>query len=49
MPILLTLYELYAVWIRHSISKSEDVQYKQVNHKVLVQEALLENTLIITV
>ena len=35
MLILLTLYKLCAVRIRHIISTSEDVQYKQVNHQVL--------------
>ena len=38
MPILLTLYKLCAVRIRHIISTSEDVQYKQVNHQVLAQK-----------
>ena len=49
MLILLTLYELCmsknvqymqgcTVPIRHIISTSEDVQYKQVNHQVLAQE-----------
>ena len=37
MLILLTLYKLCAVRISHIISTSEDVQYKQVNHQVLVQ------------
>ena len=44
MPILLTLYKLCALRIRYIISTSEDVQYKQVNHQVLVQGALLRNT-----
>ena len=34
MLILLTLYKLCAIRIRHTISTSEDVQYKQVNHQV---------------
>ena len=37
MLILLTLYKLCAVQIRHIISTSEDVQYKQVNHQVLIR------------
>ena len=37
MLILLTLYKLCAVRIRHIISTGEDVEYKQVNHQVLVQ------------
>ena len=37
MLILLTLYKLCAVRIRHIISTSEDVRYKQVNHQVLLQ------------
>ena len=41
---LLTLYKLCAVRIRHIISTSEDVQYKQVNHQVLVQRGLFRNT-----
>ena len=36
MLILLTLYKLCAVRIRHIISTSKDVQYKQVNHQVLL-------------
>ena len=35
MLILLTLYKLCAVRIRHIISTSDDVQYKQVNRQVL--------------
>ena len=37
MLIFLTLYKLCAVRIRHIISTSEDVQYKQVNDQILVQ------------
>ena len=37
MLILLTRYKLCAVRIKQIISTSEDVQYKQVNHQVLVQ------------
>ena len=53
MLILLTLYKLCAVLIRHIISTGEDVKYKQVNHQVLVLlggggggggEALIKNT-----
>ena len=33
-----------AAQIRHIFSTSEDVQYKQVDYKVLVKEALLRNT-----
>ena len=36
MLILLTLYKLCAVRMRHIISTSEDMQYKQVNHQVLL-------------
>ena len=42
MLILLTLYKLYAVRIRHIISISEDVQYKQVNHQVLLQRGTIQ-------
>ena len=38
MLILLTRYKLCAVQIRHIISISEDVQYKQVNHQVFHTE-----------
>ena len=41
MLILLTLYKLCAVQIRH-ISTSEDVKYKQVNHQVLAQEGTVQ-------
>ena len=37
MLVVLALYKLCAVRIRHIISTNEDVQYKQVNHQVLVQ------------
>ena len=37
MPFLLC-----AVRIRHIISTSEDVQYKQVNHQVLVQRGTIQ-------
>ena len=37
MLILVTQYKLCAVRVRHIIGTSEDVQYKQVNHQVLVQ------------
>ena len=37
MLILLTQYKPCAVRIKHIISTNEDVQYKQVNHQVLVQ------------
>ena len=37
MLILLTLYKLCVVRIRHIISTGEDVQYRQVNHQVSVQ------------
>ena len=33
-----------AIRIRHIISTSENMQYKQANHEVLVQGALLWNT-----
>ena len=36
MLIFLAWYKLCAVRIRHIISTSEDVHYKQVNHQVLV-------------
>ena len=42
MLILLTQYKLYAVQIRDIISTSEDVQYKQVNHQVLVQRVIIQ-------
>ena len=42
MLILLTQYKLCAVQIRHIISTSEDVQYKQVNHQVLVQRGTIQ-------
>ena len=53
MLILLTQYKLCAVRIRHNllactahphlhISTSEDVQYKQVNHQVLVQRGTIQ-------
>ena len=42
MLILLTRYKLCAVRIRHIISTSEDVQYKQVNHQVLVQRGTIQ-------
>ena len=41
MLTLLTRYKLCAVRIRHIISTSEDVQYKQVNHQVLVQRGTI--------
>ena len=42
MIILLTQYKLCAVRIRHIISTSEDVRYKQVNHQVLVQRSTIQ-------
>ena len=42
MLILLTRYKLCAVQIRHIISTIEDVQYKQVNHQVLVQRGTIQ-------
>ena len=42
MLILLTRYKLCAVRIKHIISTSEDVQYKQVNHQVLVQKGTIQ-------
>ena len=42
MLILLTWYKLCAVRIRHIISTSEDVQYKQVNYQVLVQRGTIQ-------
>ena len=42
MLIVLTRYELCAVRIRHIISTTEDVQYKQVNHQVLVQRGTIQ-------
>ena len=42
MLILLTQYKLCAVRTRHIISTSEDVQYKQVNHQVLVQMGTIQ-------
>ena len=44
MLILLNLYKLCAVGVKHIISTSEDMEYKQVNHQVLVQRALSRNT-----
>ena len=37
MLILLTLYKLCAVRMKHMSSTGEDVEYRQVNHQVLVQ------------
>ena len=37
MLILLTLYKLCAVRIRHIISTGPHVEYRQVNHQVFVQ------------
>ena len=42
MLILLTLYKLFAVRFKHIIGTSEDVQYKQVNHQVLVQKGIIQ-------
>ena len=42
MPIFLTSYKLCAVQIRYITSRSEDVQYKQVNHQVLVQRGAIQ-------
>ena len=42
MLILLTQYKLCDVRIRHIIGTSEDVQYKQVNHQVLVQTGTVQ-------
>ena len=42
MLILLTRYKLCAVRIRHVISTSENVQYKEVNHQVLVQSRTIQ-------
>ena len=42
MLILLTRYKLRAVRVRHIIITSEDVQYKQVNHQVLVQRGTIQ-------
>ena len=42
MLILLTQYKLCAVRIRHVISTSGDVQYKQVNHQVLVHRGTIQ-------
>ena len=43
MLILLTQYKLCAVRIRHIISTSEDVQYKQVNHQGFLQRSTIQN------
>ena len=37
MLILLTLYKICVVRIRHIISAGENVEYSQVNHQVLVR------------
>ena len=37
MLILLILYKLCAVRIKHIISTGEDVEYRKVNHQVLVR------------
>ena len=42
MLTLLTQYKLCSVRIRHIISTSEDAQYKQVNHQVLVQRGTIQ-------
>ena len=42
MLILLIRYKLCAVRIRHIISTSEGVSYKQVNHQVLVQRCTIQ-------
>ena len=42
MLILCTPYKLCAVRIRHIISTSEDVQYRQVNHQVLVERGTIQ-------
>ena len=42
MLILFTRYKLYAVRIRYIISTSKDVQYKQVDHQVLVQRGTIQ-------
>ena len=42
MLILLTMYKLCAVQIKHIISTSDNVQYKQVNHQVLVQKGTIQ-------
>ena len=42
MLILLTWDKLCAVRIRHIISTSEDVKYKQVNHQVLEQRGIIQ-------
>ena len=42
MLILLTRYKLREVRIRHIISTNEDVQYKHVNHQVLVQRGTIQ-------
>ena len=42
MLILLIRYKLCAVQIRHITSTSEDVQYKQVNHQILVQRDTIQ-------
>ena len=39
---LLMRYKLFAVRIRHMISTSENVQYRQVNHQVLVQMGTIQ-------
>ena len=40
--LFLTLYKLCVVRIRHTISISEDVQYKQVNHQVLAERCIIQ-------
>ena len=42
MLILLTQYKLCAVRIKHIIGINEDVQYKQVDHKVMVQKGTIQ-------
>ena len=42
MLILLIQYKPCALPIRHIINTSENVQYKQVNHQVLVQRGTIQ-------
>ena len=42
MLMLLTHYKLCAIRMRHIIGTSEDVQYKQVNHQVLIQRSIIQ-------